>query len=193
MKIQKKPVKTNKQNKVKTFKKTTVKSNKKTTIKSNKKKPKTLKLKKSKLNKPKSKLNKPIKIEFDIPIETNLAETIPTMEEDLTKYKAVIILVYNDGCGHCQRLKPDWEQLHQERESNPLYNSQIFIKDINSADNMDNEISMLNHLLLNNNSEPPQIVGFPTIGHYSKGNFQPYMGGRSFNDLNAFMENTLKN
>ena len=177
MKIQKKPVKSNKQKKIKTLKKTT--------IKSNKKKPKILKKLKTKT------LKKPIKIEFDIPKETNLAETIPSMEEDLTKYKAVIILVYNDGCGHCQRLKPDWEQLHHERDSNPLYNSQIFIKDINSADNMDNELSMLNHLLLNNNSEPPQIMGYPTIGHYSKGIFQPYMGGRSSAQLKQYMSNML--
>jgi thiol-disulfide isomerase/thioredoxin len=175
--------------------KTPVKPLKKATNKSNKKKPKTLKKQKSKTHKKqKSKtLKKPIKIEFDIPKDTNLAEPIPTTEEDLTKYKAVIVLVYNDDCIHCQRLKPDWEQLHHAHVSNPLYNSQIFIKDINSAQNMDNEILKLNHLLLNENSEPPQVIGFPTIGHYSNGHYHPYMGDRSFNDLNAFMENTLKN
>ena len=184
MKIQKiqkktkKTVKSNKPQKVKTFKKTT--------IKSNIKKPKIFK----KLKTKKLKTKKPIKIEFDIPKQTNLAETIPT-EEDFTKYKAVIVLVYNDGCGHCQRLKPDWEQLHHERDTNPLYNSQIFIKDINSAHNMDNELSMLNHLLLNNNSEPPQIMGYPTIGHYSNGNFQPYMGGRSSAQLKQYMSNMI--
>jgi thiol-disulfide isomerase/thioredoxin len=115
-------------------------------------------------------------------------EPMEHMDEDLTKYKNIIMLVYSDNCGHCTALKPAWEQLKQTRDNNESYRNQIFIKDINAAQNMEDELLTLKtKLLLNATENSVPVDGFPTIGHFRNQQYNPYMGQRDFDSLNRWL------
>jgi hypothetical protein len=109
-------------------------------------------------------------------------------DEDLTKYKNVVMLVYSETCGHCINLESAWKDLRQKRDADESYRTQILIKDINAAQNMEDELLNLKTKLLSNITENSvQVDGFPTIGHFKNREYHPYMGQRDFKSLDNWL------
>ena len=80
-----------------------------------------------------------------------------------------MVLVWAPWCGHCQRMKPEWNRV----ESNPPPGV---------------------HVMSVNSDEHPELTqalgaqGFPTILGFRKGKTQPvsHNGGRSAEELKTF-------
>jgi len=99
--------------------------------------------------------------------------------KDINKYikdgKHVFVLIYMEGCGPCNQVRPEWKKIENifASKNNPKYNN-VVIADIESE--------MMNNMKLIN-----QPVGFPTMKYISnKGKHEEnYEGGR---DVNSFIE-----
>lgn len=70
-----------------------------------------------------------------------------------------IVLYYANWCGHCNTMKPEWQEVvnRMKTHNNNTNNSIINIADIES--------SHIDHL-----TDKPTIAGFPTIKMYNSGN-----------------------
>jgi thioredoxin-like negative regulator of GroEL len=83
-----------------------------------------------------------------------------------------MIKFFQPWCGHCTRMKPDWDRLAEEAHPS------VFIADINC--------SLETQLCLEEG-----IDGFPTIKVYKDGSEDTYSDGRDFNSLKAFIDEQL--
>jgi len=84
-----------------------------------------------------------------------------------------MIKFYQSWCGHCIRMKPDWDKLSKEETSNSL-----FIADVNCGD----QESLC---------EEEAVHGYPTIKYYIGGKSELYQGGRGYDDLKQFLHEKL--
>lgn len=94
------------------------------------------------------------------------------------KAKPSMKLYYAEWCGHCQNFKPEWENF----ENNSKFKNKINIKSVDCTDNSK---------VVNEN----QVEGFPTVRYYpveNKEKYIEYTGGRTFNDLEAFVGEQLR-
>jgi len=162
-------------------KKSVVRKNKKTMNKS---------VKKAKQDKKKSKSKKKVSIEEPTYVESIFSsfhsEDIPTRKpimEEKKKKEPVIVLLYADWCGHCQRLKPTWEKTkHELIDSNMLSDDNFY--EIESA-LMDEELPRLNEYV--EIGEPVMVQGYPTIGKIQGKQYIQFTGDRDEDRLKAFM------
>lgn len=83
-----------------------------------------------------------------------------------------MVKFYQSWCGHCMRMKPDWDRLAEEAPSD------VFIADVHCEDQ--------NDLCEENN-----VRGYPTIKYWLNGEEHSYEGGRSYDDLNTFVLDEL--
>ena len=83
-----------------------------------------------------------------------------------------MIKFYQPWCGHCMRLKPDWDRLAEVADES------VFIADVNC-------------------SEEPRICrangvsGYPTIKVYLDGEVPLYDAGRSFEEMEYYVDEFL--
>ena len=69
-----------------------------------------------------------------------------------------IVLYYANWCGHCNTMKPEWQEvINRMKTHNNTNDSTINIADIESTH--------IDHL-----TDKPEIAGFPTIKMYNSGN-----------------------
>ena len=92
--------------------------------------------------------------------------------KELEKYDCVVVMVKQDWCGHCQHLKPIFEEAFKKTMCN---NIMSFYFD---GEKSKNAIKKL----------PVEIQGYPTLLRYKKGKFdKQYEGKREELDLALFM------
>ena len=84
-----------------------------------------------------------------------------------------LVKFYQSWCGHCTRMKPDWDRLAEEAPPS------VFIHDVNCGDEPD---------LCKDNG----VTGYPTIKYYLNGEDHKYEGGRGFDPLMTFVSETLQ-
>jgi len=93
--------------------------------------------------------------------------------------KPNLLGVFSEGCGHCQEMKPHWEQL-KNRMSGQKNTAGLIELDSRVVPNIDNE------------SIKQKINGYPTILIIKNGKpFQEYSGDRSTNNMYDFCKQHL--
>mmetsp|Transcript_5470 Transcript_5470/g.10912 ORF Transcript_5470/g.10912 Transcript_5470/m.10912 type:complete len:221 (+) Transcript_5470:90-752(+) len=107
---------------------------------------------------------------FDVPSLT------PDNYEELTDGKAVFIKFFAPWCGHCKKMKPDWEKLAQEWDGHA--------------------VGMVAEVDCTAEGKPlcdaNGVRGFPTLKFGDPSNLEDYQGGRSYGDLSKFAQENLK-
>ena len=90
--------------------------------------------------------------------------------------KPCLVLFHANWCGHCKKMKPEWDKFKKENNSN---NTGVIALDLENDENKD---------LMNKHG----IKGFPTIkffpnGH-SNGNGEDYNGSRTADAFHSFVK-----
>mmetsp|Transcript_32397 Transcript_32397/g.39816 ORF Transcript_32397/g.39816 Transcript_32397/m.39816 type:complete len:199 (-) Transcript_32397:69-665(-) len=98
--------------------------------------------------------------------------TPSTYRSTLASGKNGMIKFYQPWCGHCTRMKHDWDRLASEADHS------VFIADINCG-NMDDFC------------KAADVTGYPTIRYFVDGMATDYTGGRSFEVLMDFVKEKL--
>jgi thiol-disulfide isomerase/thioredoxin len=94
-----------------------------------------------------------------------------------------LVLIHADWCGHCQRLKPHWDQMKNKLNQH----KHIEVVEISDADsNKDEKIAELN-ALLHPNSAKIEIAGFPTLKKIH-GGMATEFNGENRNDVNSLLK-----
>lgn len=97
-------------------------------------------------------------------------ELTPDTWDEETADKTLFVKFFAPWCGHCKKMKPDWDALMSEYEGS----ESVLVADvdcINSGKELCNKHG---------------VQGFPTIKHGSGNSLQDYKGGRALDDLRKF-------
>merc|ERR1719215_544700 len=95
--------------------------------------------------------------------------------EETTAGKSVFVKFFAPWCGHCKRMKPDWDKLMKE------------FKDDKSVLVADVDCTAAGKDLC----ETVGVQGFPTIKYGDPNNLEDYEGGRDLKDLQKFAKESL--
>ena len=110
-------------------------------------------------------------VQMEQPIESEVQE--PTA----TNNKKAVVLIYANWCGHCQAMKPVWDQMISEIKQQPEMNDQYEIFEIESND-VDSGVSYINDRHITGENTKVAMEGYPTIGRIVNGSFEKYQGPR---------------
>jgi len=103
-------------------------------------------------------------------------ELSPDNYDAETSGKTVFLKFFAPWCGHCKKLKPDWDKLMAEFNSSATQ----LVADVDcTADGKP---------LCDANG----VKGYPTLKYGDPSDLQDYQGGRTFDDLKTFVETNLK-
>ena len=105
-------------------------------------------------------------------------EQVDKVVSQILKGMNVFVFIYMDGCGHCERMKPDWEKLKYSSKV-PNWNDAV-ISSIESS-----HLTKDSRGIINDKS----IVGFPTLRHYKNKEKEEYnKPDRSFQSLEEWID-----
>lgn len=113
---------------------------------------------------------------------TNIQTKYQTKKKNKNN-KIAIVLIYADWCGHCQLLRPVWNEFIQT-----LDKDKYDIIEINSEEQEEG----VNKLKRVYNVDDIPMTGFPTIGHIYRNTFYSYNDGRDLTSLKSWITN-MKN
>lgn len=85
---------------------------------------------------------------------------------DKTEGKTVFVKFFAPWCGHCKKLAPVWDKLNHD---------EVLVAEVDCTTNK----KLCGKF---------DVQGFPTIKHGTTDTLQAYQGGRSFDDLNTFLQ-----
>lgn len=85
-----------------------------------------------------------------------------------------LVLYYADWCGHCQTLKPKWDELAAKYNGTQVGGYNVTIDKVNGDE-------------FPEKTQELQIKGFPTIIMYKDGEKTVYTGDRSMESLEEFV------
>jgi len=100
--------------------------------------------------------------------------TSPAHLSKLLKQEAgpILIMFYAPWCGHCKRLKPDYQTLASQKTGDAI----LAAMDVNSPNN-----SPI--------SRKYNITGYPTLLYFEKGKLMfPYQGGNNKDEISKFLD-----
>lgn len=100
-----------------------------------------------------------------------LVLTSQNFDDVIKGSKPAFVKFFAPWCGHCKKLKPDWDKLANEVDSD-----KIVIADVDCTDG-GKAIC-----------EKEGIKGYPTLKYYEDGESEDYDGERSLTDLKTFAE-----
>ncbi|GMI57353.1 hypothetical protein ScalyP_jg10482 [Parmales sp. scaly parma] len=100
----------------------------------------------------------------------------PDNFDTATAGKTIFVKFYAPWCGHCKKLKPDWDKLMDEFEGHKT----AMVADVDCTA----EGKPL--------CEANGVQGFPTLKWGDPSNLEAYEGARTFDDLKKFAEENLK-
>eukprot|EP00122_Pirum_gemmata_P021266 Pgem_evm1s19821 len=90
--------------------------------------------------------------------------------DELTAGKTVFIKFFAPWCGHCKKMKPDWDALMETYADN----EKILVADVDCTSDGGKDLC-----------STAGVKGYPTIKHGDPSNLQDYQGGR---DKDAIVE-----
>mmetsp|Transcript_8263 Transcript_8263/g.12002 ORF Transcript_8263/g.12002 Transcript_8263/m.12002 type:complete len:190 (+) Transcript_8263:84-653(+) len=102
-------------------------------------------------------------------------ELTPDNWDAETAGKSVFVKFYAPWCGHCKKLKPDWDKLMEEFKDSPT----SLVADV--------DCTAEGKPLCDKN----EVRGFPTLKYGDPSELKDYQGGRSFDDLKKFASENL--
>ena len=123
---------------------------------------KKIKVKSKKNNKKKAKKNMPKNMRF---------------KENMQKPK--LVLIYAEWCGHCQAMKPNWEEMKTDLINDNIYGPDDIIEI--ESNEQEQQLPKINHLVTNGSKI--NVNGYPTMGKIVDGGFKQYVGGRTTMEL----------
>jgi len=103
-------------------------------------------------------------------------ELTPANYDEVTAGKVVFIKMFAPWCGHCKKMKPDWDKLMEE------------YKDSETQLIADADCTAEGKPICDENG----VRGFPTLKYGDPSDLQDYQGGRSYDALKRFVDNELK-
>jgi thiol-disulfide isomerase/thioredoxin len=119
-----------------------------------------------------------------------IEQTEPIITEETKKTPIIIGLVYSNGCGHCDAMKPAWNEMKAEVESDPSLKDVVDILEIERSDpQMDSKIKDINSDLVN--CQPLMVQGFPTMFCKKEHYLEPYEGGREKAELMEWVQKSV--
>ena len=108
-----------------------------------------------------------------------------TKEKEYKKNNKIgIVLVFAEWCGHCQALRPTWDDMVKQIDDN-----KYDVVEINS-DNQEEEIQSLKNKY---EVDDINVNGYPTIGSIKNNKFTNYNGSRNIKDLMKWTKTLMKN
>ena len=111
-----------------------------------------------------------MKLAFLLLASATALELTPDNWDEQTAGKTVFIKMFAPWCGHCKKMKPDWDKLMEEYAESDT----TLVADVDC-------INAGKEICDNNN-----VKGFPTIKYGSANSLEDYQGGRSAADLREF-------
>jgi len=122
--------------------------------------------------------------------EPIIIEQVEPIAEETKKTPVIIGLVYSNGCGHCTAMKPAWDEMKTEVESDPSLKDIVNILEIERSDpQMDSKIKDINSDLVN--CQPLMVQGFPTMFCKKEHHLEPYVGGREKAELMEWVQKSV--
>ena len=103
-------------------------------------------------------------------------DSLKELEKHYENGMNVFVLIFMNGCGPCNETKPKWQELKNKKWDNTIV-SQIDKDLIKSSDGVFN---------LEN------VIGFPTIRHYSKNKKEDYDGDRTTDAFEKWIDSRVK-
>jgi len=97
--------------------------------------------------------------------------------DDATAGKVVFVKMFAPWCGHCKKMKPDWDKLMEEFKDSETQ----LIADVDCTSDGGKPICDSNG-----------VKGFPTLKHGDPNDLQDYQGGRDLKSLKKFITDELK-
>lgn len=101
---------------------------------------------------------------------SSAVELTPDTWDDQVGGKTVFVKFFAPWCGHCKRMKPDWDRLMDEYASS----DSVLIADVDCIGDGKPLCDKVG------------VKGFPTVKWGSPDDLQDYTGGRDFDALNTF-------
>mmetsp|Transcript_118334 Transcript_118334/g.232332 ORF Transcript_118334/g.232332 Transcript_118334/m.232332 type:complete len:218 (+) Transcript_118334:102-755(+) len=92
-----------------------------------------------------------------------------------TAGKSVFVKFYAPWCGHCKRMKPDWDKLMEQYADHPS----ILVADVDCTGEGKSKCDEVG------------VQGFPTLKSGDPNNLDDYEGGRDFDSLSNFAKENL--
>jgi len=103
-------------------------------------------------------------------------ELTPTNFDEVTAGKVVFLKMFAPWCGHCKKMKPDWDKLMDEYK--------------------DSETQLIADVDCTADGKPicdaNGVRGFPTLKYGDPSDLQNYEGSRDYERLKKFIDNDLK-
>jgi protein disulfide-isomerase-like protein len=107
---------------------------------------------------------------------TNAIELTADTWDDATAGKTVFIKFFAPWCGHCKKLKPDWDKLMEAFADSPT----ALVADV--------DCTTEGKPICDANG----VKGYPTLKYGDPSALEDYKGGRDYASLNKFAEESLK-
>jgi len=112
----------------------------------------------------------------DVSASYDVVQLMPENYDELTQGKTVFIKYFAPWCGHCKKMKPDWEKLAEEWHDHDVG----FVAEVDCTA----EGKPL--------CEAEGIKGFPTLKWGDPAALEDYEGARSYDALSKFADKNLK-
>ena len=114
-----------------------------------------------------------------------------TFNSAVKKKVPMMVLFYDNGCGHCKKMKPEWDTFVDHHNQNP---SKLDAFGYDGNDNNEPEIlqvdsSEYKKFLQMDDTKNIHIMGYPTIMHILDGNDTLYDGSRTKKGLEDSYQN----
>mmetsp|Transcript_84393 Transcript_84393/g.236252 ORF Transcript_84393/g.236252 Transcript_84393/m.236252 type:complete len:218 (-) Transcript_84393:40-693(-) len=95
--------------------------------------------------------------------------------DEMTAGKSVFVKFFAPWCGHCKRMKPDWDKLMAEYEGH----ASILVADVDCTAEGKSKC------------DEAGVQGFPTLKFGDPNNLEDYKGGRDLDALTKFAKESL--
>lgn len=103
-------------------------------------------------------------------------ELTPDNWDAETSGKTIFLKMFAPWCGHCKKMKPDWDKLMKENEGSATQ----LVADV--------DCTAAGKSICDENG----VKGFPTLKFGDPTDLQDYKGGRDYNSLAKFVKEELK-
>ena len=101
---------------------------------------------------------------------TQAVELTKDSWDEATSGKTVFVKFFAPWCGHCKKMKPDWDKLMKEFEGS----SEVLIADVDCTAGGKAKCDEVG------------VRGFPTLKYGNPDDLQDYTGGRSYSEISKF-------